>query len=101
MPYNRHRRDKNHSELKEAFEDMGCSVLDLSQQGNGAPDLLVGCVGNHLVEIKQPKGKVSGDQVDWARAWRGGAVYLCRCVEDVVALVSHWRDGAEYVEVVE
>ncbi len=99
----RHRRDLNQKSVKAAFEAMGCAVLDLSQTGNGAPDLLV--CSNHdriprLVEVKLNKGKIRQSQVEFARRWPG-LVYVCRSEAGAAALVELWRGGEGEVEVIE
>lgn len=94
----RSRRDNNHSEIKAAFEQAGCSVADLSQAGGGVPDLLVSLANkNHLVEVKIPKGGILNSQRVFARRWNA-PVYICRSVDNVVTLVEFWT-GVLYSEV--
>lgn len=61
-----HRRDANHHELTALAEQLGAYVIDLSQLGQGHPDLLVyHCrIGWFPVEVKGPKGTLSQAQKD-------------------------------------
>jgi hypothetical protein len=70
---NRKRKDTNHSEIVEACESVGASVLDLSNVGGGAPDISVGFRGkNFFLEIKRNgKQRLRASQTDFATAWRG------------------------------
>lgn len=93
----RARVDANHAEMVKAFRALGCSVLDLSQLGNGCPDILVGVRGSHnvLVEIKDGKKKPSArkltpDEEEFFATWRGPRFVAdsLRDVETVVKLFS-------------
>ena len=60
MGYQRHRsyRDRNHGEIVEALEAVGCFVVDLSTVGDGCPDILVYRKATgllRLLEIKNPE----------------------------------------------
>lgn len=95
------RRDKNHGELQRAFEQLGCSVADLSGAGiPGWPDVVVGVAGrNHLVEFKNPETRygragLNDNQQAFARDWRGGKLYAVSTVQEVAALVRNLKaDG--------
>lgn len=79
------RRDGNHAEIVQAFQRCGYSVLDLSQVGDGCPDLLVGKRGhNTLVEIKMPSEKLQPHQRAWHNIWNGGVPVVMRSVEAVL-----------------
>jgi len=81
------RRDGNEASLKLLLMDLGASWRPLS--GKGAPDGLVGWkLQTYLVEIKQPKGKLTADQKAWVDGWRGGAVHILRTAEDVYRLLQ-------------
>ena len=79
------RVDANHADIKAAFLKLGCSVLDLSQLGEGCPDLLIGYGGLSIcVEVKDgakpPSArKLTAAQRDWHLDWTGGV----RIVEDM------------------
>lgn len=61
------RKDSNHAEIADAFEQAGAFVFDASGVGHGLPDLIV-CVDGlvHLVEVKDIKGKATDAQIDLA-----------------------------------
>jgi len=88
------KKDANHVPIVNAFEKLGCGVVDLSDVGRGVPDLLVWASGLwHLVDIKNPEtgyGKrgLNPRQKKWAEEWRGGPVYLVYTVADVVLLAN-------------
>ena len=95
------KRDANHAELTKAFEQLGCTVQDLSHAGvAGWPDVVVGCIGrNHLVEFKNPetaygRAGLSANQRAFARDWRGGQMYAVSTAEEAMFLVQNWRRGA-------
>ena len=73
----RARKDDNHKEIAAALIKMGASVLDTSQLGNGAPDIIVGFQGaNILVEIKDgnkppSKRRLTPDEVKFQLSWQG------------------------------
>jgi len=98
----RKRRDANHRQICEAFKKFGWSVLDTSQLGDGAPDLMVAkknylrvyrCngeiipIGPHVVavEIKSPTGQLRAAQTKFAETWQGESV-IVRGLEDVKRL---------------
>lgn len=57
------RTDANHAEIREAFREAGCLVLDMHSAGNAAPDLLVQLNGLTMpVEVKTLTGKLSKAQ---------------------------------------
>lgn len=72
---------------------MGCSVQDLSSQGEGCPDLLVGVSGyNILLEVKNPDGrnKLEISQIQWHDEWRG-QVQVVKSAEHAIRIVNHIR----------
>jgi len=80
-----HRADDNQRELVDFMRAVGCSVLILSQVGNGCPDLLVGWKGqNYLFEVKTETGRLSDRQKDFKECWRGKPPVVIRNIEDVV-----------------
>lgn len=93
-----HRTDENHTDIVEAFENLGCTVADLSAAGRksirniGAPDLIVGIAGkNEFVEVKTEEGRVSLKQIKFNEKWRGGKPHIVRNVDDVINLVQKIR----------
>jgi hypothetical protein len=93
------RKDKNHGEIVTAFKKLQCRVIDLSTQGKGVPDLLVGVHETwHMVEVKNPK-QAYGRRGLSQRQQRfddatGGTVSVVRTLDDVLALVTKWRGEA-------
>ena len=71
------RVDVNQAEIVTAFRSAGASVQQLHSVGRGCPDLLVGFGGrNLLIECKDgdkcaSKRRLTPDQVEWHRTWRG------------------------------
>lgn len=88
MPFNRHRRDKNHREIVMTLRAMGCGVLDISQVGDGCPDLAVGIMGrNYFLEVKSKGGALSPEQTKFHDDWLGErptVVYNCDQVREWV-----------------
>lgn len=82
------RQDANHTEIKRAFEALGCSVLDLYTVGGGCPDLLVGAGRvNILVEVKTAKGTYTNAQKEFNLTWRGRCETV-RTMDDVQLVVK-------------
>lgn len=79
--------DGNHEEIANAFRARGYLVLSLAALGRGVPDLLVlEPAGRRfrLVEVKQPKGKLTEDQQRFQQA--GWPVTIVRTVEEALTL---------------
>jgi hypothetical protein len=94
------RKDKNHDDLKEVFEQLGCTVVDMHATGiPGWPDMAVGLMGTtHLVEVKNlenwyGKAGLNANQTAFGQTWRGGQIYVVATPEHVTALVQNWRRG--------
>lgn len=84
------KRDANHTAIVQALKAAGCSVLDLSALGAGAPDLLVARQGRViLMEVKNPDGRdrVEPHQLAWHAAWRGPPVAVVRSVAEALAAI--------------
>jgi len=86
------KRDDNERPIIEALRLAGCSVEQLSKRG--VPDLLVGFVDpfsgepvNLLMEIKGDKAKLTGDEAEWIKEWRG-QVFLVHSVEEALEIVG-------------
>ena len=87
----RARVDKNHKSIVDCFRKLGCSVLSLSSQGKGCPDLLISYqMQLYLVEVKDTGGKLNTLQEDWHRKW-GSPVYVVRSNNEVVSLLNKLR----------
>jgi len=76
-----------------ALTALGCSVQPLS--GKGVCDLMVGLNGKTvLIEAKAPAGPRGGishrglteDQQKWVRWWQGSPVFICRTVDQAIAV---------------
>ncbi len=77
------KRDANHAQIRTALRDVGCSVLDLGNVGEGCLDLLVATPRGRtlLMEIKDgtkpPSArKLTPDQEAFIRAWKGEVVVV-------------------------
>lgn len=67
----RGRTDGNQRAVVQALRASGAKVCSLAQVGEGCPDLLVLYRGRvRLMEVKQPKGTLTGQQQEWmAQGW--------------------------------
>jgi hypothetical protein len=93
MTYAR-RVDGNHSLIKTAFLQMGCSVADFARLGGGVPDLLVGIPGmNMLVEVKSKSGKLTPEQAKFHAEWKGPKAVV-RTVQEAAELVGKMGEWA-------
>jgi Holliday junction resolvase len=87
----RARIDKNHKSIVECFRKLGCSVLSLSSQGKGCPDLLISYQKQcYLVEVKDTGGKLRESQKAFMRNW-GSPVYVVHSTNEVVSLLNKLR----------
>jgi hypothetical protein len=92
--FNRHRRDANQKEIVETLRTLGCSVRDLSQVGDGGPDLEIGIYGHDFaVEVKEFGKVLSEDQVEWAQTWRGSRVVVLYTADQAIAWVQQLGRG--------
>lgn len=86
--------DANQPEIVDALRRVGATVQSLAQVGDGVPDLLVGFRGlTHLLEVKDGRKppsarKLTKDQQDWHRYWRGSDVYIVTCVEEALKAIG-------------
>jgi hypothetical protein len=86
------RVDANQAAIVEALRAAGCSVQDLHEVGDGCPDLLVGFtdrdgVGhNYVLEVKGPRGWLTGKQPKWHRNWKGQKAIVRSPLEALEAL---------------
>ena len=77
------RTDRNQKEILAELREEGASVFSLSAVGKGCPDLLVGLVETHLIEVKDgdkvPSAQsLTKDQVAFIQSWKGSPVYIIR-----------------------
>lgn len=90
------RVDKNHGELIALFRKAGCSVLDTSRLGDGAPDCTIGYGGISLVvEIKDgtrvpSQRQLTDDERRFAEGWKGG-YYIIKDADEAMSLVALLR----------
>lgn len=87
--------DNNHAEIRDGLRQLGFSVADTSRLGAGFPDLVcaglrwsnsqVECsiVETLLIEVKQPKKKLTPDEQEFFNNWQG-AIMVATCIEDVL-----------------
>jgi len=93
------RTDGNHKEVVDEFRRLGCSVLDMSRLGEGAPDLLIGYGGiSILVEVKDgrkppSKATLSTLQVQWWLDWKQNprVVRNLEQVAETVKVLTQWH----------
>lgn len=89
------KRDDNQSEIVGWYLQLGCSVVDLGDIGNGCPDLLIGCAGiDGLAEVKVPGEDLRSNQVLWNAKWRGGRPWKVSTQSDVIDHVAWLRKRA-------
>lgn len=79
------RRDANEPEIIQALEAIGATV----EQLNRPVDLLVGFRGrNYLLEVKAPRGTLTGDQIDFIADWRGDEVVTVTTPEEAISAIA-------------
>jgi hypothetical protein len=87
--------DANHAEIVRALLGIGCSVLDLSRVGQGAPDLLVALAGrNLLLEVKDgakapSERRLTVAQVEFRAKWRGQWACVTSVDEAIEVVTRH------------
>ncbi len=96
------KRDRNHAEVRTALRDVGCSVLDLGNVGEGCSDLLVAVnrFRTFLLEVKDgskvPSArKLTPAQEKFRASWRGEyhVVYSRRAALDLVGARTATKEG--------
>lgn len=83
-----HRTDRNQKDIMNAFRQLGYSLIDLSRNGKGCPDLLVSKNRyTFLVEIKNPAGRnrIEKSQNTFRLTWQGD-IYIIHSIEEVIKL---------------
>ena len=89
------RRDENQPDVVGWYKQLGCSVVDLGDVGNGCPDLLIGCAGETgLAEVKVEGEELRPTQVRFNAEWRGRKPWTVRTMQDVVDHVANLRKRA-------
>jgi len=87
------RKDANHREIISQLRQIGCSVFDTSNLGEGFPDIVVGFRGkNYLFEIKDgskppSQRKLREKQIKFLNDWRG-EVYVIENLEDALKVLG-------------
>lgn len=88
------RVDANQCAIVKAMRKQGAFVQMLSEVGHGVPDLLVGYAGKTaLVEVKDgskpPSAQaLTGDQLAWHGAWRGGTLAIVNDVDGALRVLA-------------
>lgn len=87
------KRDANHGEIMRTFEQMGCTVLDVSSLPGAALDLLVGCCGiDQRIEVKDgsripSEQRLTDSETETFDTWRGRAPVVVSSVDDAMRVV--------------
>jgi hypothetical protein len=77
--------DGNQAEIVAALRAAGRGVVVLSDVGRGIPDLMVHWSGRCIwMEVKRPGEKLTPDQVEWHRHWKGPAVAVVRSAAEAL-----------------
>jgi hypothetical protein len=90
------KRDRNHADVVGWYRELGASVVDLGNCGDGVPDLAVGIDRQtDFVEVKAERGKLTADQERFVANWKGSPVVIVRTHFDVVTHVGQMRIRAK------
>ena len=80
--------DANQAEIVKALRAVGVSVQSLATIGKGCPDLLAARgADTWVIEVKGPKGKLTPDQIEFLKNWRG-VVHIVRTVDEALNIVG-------------
>lgn len=80
--------DANQGQITTALKQAGATVKSLAAVGEGFPDLVVGFRDrNLLMEVKQPKGKLTAQQLDLISSWRG-LIHVVTTAEEALAALE-------------
>ena len=91
----RKRKDKNQRDIIKALKQIGCKVYDLSNVGEGVPDLLIGC--KYLTILAECKNKENWygkkeahytTQKTFRETWNGGLVLTFYSPEDALHKIT-------------
>ena len=94
------RTDANHSRIIATLRKAGCTVLDMSRLGAGAPDIAIGYGGlTLLAEIKDgnktpSQRKLTPTEKGWHDTWTGG-VRLILSEDDALEAAKTLRRWSE------
>jgi Holliday junction resolvase len=92
--YHQSKRDANHNAIVRTLQQSGASVIDISGQGDDAPDIIVGFRSvNYLVEIKVEGAKLRKGQAELAARWRGAPIYVLRTRDDCLQMLGLLQQG--------
>ena len=82
------RTDSNQRDIVRAIRSCGGSWMDCHQLGEGKPDGIAGWFGrfNDLIEVKMPGEKLTEDEGEFHKNWKGQPVEIVYSVEDVARL---------------
>ncbi len=92
--------DRNHPAIVRALQSVGATVKSLASVGQGTPDLLVGYRREtFLLEVKDGEAVISRqrlteDQEEWHRVWRGLPVAIVRDVNEALLAIGATRGTA-------
>lgn len=82
------RVDLKQKEIIDALRKAGRSVQPIHTIGKGCPDLLVGYQGvNYLIEVKSAGGKLTEDQINFIKSWKGNLV-IARSAEEAIQVTK-------------
>ena len=90
----RNRKDNNHKCIVLALKAIGATVLDLSNNGEGTPDICVGYRGlTKLIEIKNKeysygKDGLSEKQQTFASKWRGDKIGVVTNIDEAIKFIT-------------
>lgn len=89
----KNKRDANEPEIFEELRAYGLSVFPMDKPA----DALVGWMGrSYLVEVKNPKGKLTASQETFLAAWKGDFTIL-RTVEEASEFARLLRSGVQEI----
>lgn len=87
------KRDKSEPEIISAFEMAGATVESIDTPC----DLIVGYLGvNVLVEVKTKTGKLTQNQKDFIRDWKG-TYLIVRTIEEALEIIQKIRKNKKRV----
>lgn len=93
MRYAAAKADANQPEIVKALRRHGASVLHLHTVGHGCPDLAVGVAGStYLLEIKDGSGKLTAQEEEFFKLWKGHVAIVRTPAEAVAAVGLTWED---------
>lgn len=82
------RVDQNQREIIAALRQFGATIWDSHECGHGAPDFVCGYAGKtFLFEVKAPGGKLTPDEAEFHKAWKGEPIYIIHSIEDAIIII--------------